>query len=94
LTDEPVVDYVLTAHARQQMARRGLSRDLVHLVLIAPEQRLETRPGRVVLQSRVHTGTPERTYLVRVFVDTTTSPSVVVTLYRTSRVTKYWRDQS
>ena len=84
MTDEPVVDYVLTSQ----------SQDLVQMVLIAPEQRLETRPGRMVLQSRVRTGTPERTYLVRVFVDTTTSPPEVVTLYRTSRVTKYWRDQS
>lgn len=76
------------------MARRGLSQDMVHLILIAPEQRLELRPGRTVLQSRVRTGIPERTYLVRVFVDTTTSPPEVVTLYRTSRVTKYWRDPS
>jgi len=94
LTDEPVADYVVTSHARQQMARRGLSQETVHLVLIAPEQRLEMRPGRIALQSRVRTGTPERTYLVRVFVDTTTSPPEVVTLYRTSRVTKYWRNQS
>jgi hypothetical protein len=94
LTDEPVADYVLTSHARQQMARRGLSQETVHLVLIAPEQRLEIRPGRIVLQSRVRTGTPERTYLVRVFDDTTTSPPEVVTLYRTSRVSKYWRNQS
>jgi hypothetical protein len=93
LTDEPVADYVLTSHARQQMARRGLSEETVHLVLTAPEQRLEIRPGRVVMQSRVRTGTPERTYLVRVFVDTT-SPPEVVTLYRTSRVAKDWRNQS
>jgi len=93
LTDEPVAEYVLTSHARQQMARRGLTQETVHLVLIAPEQRQEIRPGRVVLQSRVRTGTPERTYLVRVFVDTTTSPPEVVTLYRTSRITKYWRNR-
>jgi len=67
---------------------------MVHLVLIEPEQRLDIRPGRVVLQSRVRVGTPERSYLVRVFVDMTTSPPEVVTLYRTSRVTKYWRSQS
>jgi hypothetical protein len=76
------------------MARRGLSQETVHLVLIEPEQRLEIRPGRVVLQSRVHAGTLGRIYLVRVFVDMTTSPPEVVTLYRTSRVTKYWRTHS
>ena len=94
MTDGPLTEYVLTAHARQQMARRGLSEEAVHLVLTAPEERQEIRPGRVVLQSRVHTGTPERTYLVRVFVDTTTRPPEVVTVYRTSRVLKYWRNQS
>jgi hypothetical protein len=76
------------------MARRRLSQQTVDLVLIAPEQRLEVRPGRVVLQSRVRAGTLGRIYLVRVFVDMNTSPPEVVTLYRTSRVTKYWRTHS
>jgi hypothetical protein len=93
LADKPVAEYVLTSHARRQMARRGLSEESVRFVLTAPEQRMELRPGRVVLQSRIRAGTPERVYLVRVIVDTTIRPPEVITLYRTSRVSKYWRAQ-
>lgn len=60
-------------------------------VLKSPGQRLDVRPGRVVLQSKTQEGGTE--YLLRVFVDIDRSPAEVVTGYRTSKVAKYWRDQ-
>lgn len=74
------------------MERRGLSVEVVGSVLNAPEQRLDVRPGRVVLQSRRLVGEPAKTYLVRVFVDIDRRPPEVVTAYRTSKVAKYWRE--
>jgi len=62
-------------------------------VLAKPEQRLEVRTGRVVLQSRIAMGLPERTYLVRVFVDVDRTPAEIVTVYRTRRVSKYWSEE-
>jgi hypothetical protein len=90
----PLTDYVITPHAISEIRRRGLSDETVRVVLAAPEQRLEVRPGRVVLQSRVSIGTAKRTYLVRVFVDVDRRPAEVVTAYRTSRIAKYWREES
>jgi len=57
---------------------------------VAPEQREAVRPGRDVLQSRLEL--EGGTYLVRVFVDVDREPAEVVTVYRTSRITKYWSD--
>lgn len=54
----------------------------------SPEQVLEVRPNRLVLQSRVQLGSAAR--LIRVFVDVDRMPAEVVTVYRTSRVAKYW----
>jgi len=71
------------------MARRQIPLALLNQVLAAPEQRLAARQGRQVLQSRIMTG--GRTYLVRVFIDVDRNPATVVTVYRTSNVTKYWR---
>jgi hypothetical protein len=76
------------------MERRGLNEETVRAVLAGPEQRLEVRPGRVVLQSRVSMGMPRRTYLVRVVVDVDRHPAEVVTVYRTSKIAKYWREES
>jgi len=73
------------------MARRGLSRQSVARVLAAPEQTWEVRPGRRLFPSREVVGDPRRAYLVRVFVDLDRDPPEVVTVYRTSRVAKYWR---
>jgi hypothetical protein len=35
-------------------------------------------------------GAPEKAYLVRVFVDVDRQPAEVVTVYRTSKIYKYW----
>ena len=91
MTPDPVTDYVITPHAAFEMERRGLSEQIVRSVLSAPEQRLEVRRGRVVLQSRVSLGEPARIYLIRVIVDIDRQPAEVVTAYRTSRISKYWR---
>ena len=47
-------DAVITVHADAQMRRRGIDIDVVRSILRDPEQVLEVRPGRIVLQSRVN----------------------------------------
>jgi len=79
-------------HARLEMQRRDVTDDLVQHVVAAPEQRFPVRDGRVVLQSRVTMGRPPKMYLVRVVIDIDRRPAEVVTVYRTTRVNKYWRD--
>jgi len=64
----------------------------IHEILSAPEQRMEVRPGRVVLQSKIASSSPEKAVLIRVFVDIDRKPAEVVTAYRTSKIAKYWRE--
>jgi hypothetical protein len=54
-----------------------------------PRPSYAVRHGRDVLQSR--TWVAGNAYLVRVFVDIDRDPAEVVTVYRTSRIAKYWR---
>ena len=89
---EPVRQYVITPHAAFEMARRRVVESIVRGVLAAPEQRHPVRAGRDVLQSRIVVD--GKTYLVRVFVDVDRSPAEVVTVYRTSRIARYWRAAS
>ena len=93
---EPITEFVITPHAQLEMGRRGLNEETVRWILwilSAPEQRLEVRPGRILLQSRVSMGEPPRMYLIRVIVDIDRQPAEVVTVYRTGKVSKYWRGQ-
>jgi hypothetical protein len=89
-----IAEYRVTDHAKVEMRRRQIDERDVAGVLAEPEQREVVRTGREVFQSRKETGDPPRTYLLRVFVDTDRRPPVVVTIYRTSNIAKYWRAES
>jgi hypothetical protein len=76
------------------MVRRQISDADVARVLSSPEQVLIVRPGRVVYQSQVEMGNPPVIFLLRVFVDVDHEIPDVVTVYRTSKISKYWRSES
>jgi len=88
---KPIVRYRFTTHMRNEMVRRRIGEEDVAKVLAAPEQTEVVREGREVYQSRFEAGEPSQTYLLRVFVDVDREPPEVVTVYRTSKVAKYWR---
>lgn len=75
------------------MERRGILDGVVRQVLESPEQLFQTRKGRVVLHSRVHLEAPATMSLVRVVVDADRRPAEVVTVYRTTKLSKYWREE-
>jgi len=89
-----VTTYRLTDHAKLEMNRRQVSEADVATVLAAAEQIETVRAGRSVYQSKIKMGDPPQMYLLRVFVDVDRLPPEVVTVYRTSKVAKYWRDDS
>ncbi len=88
-----VKTYRLTEHAKLEMARRQISEAEVGQVLTAPEQSEAVNPERVVYQSRVIWGRIPGPYLLRVVVDIEREPPEVVTVYRTSKISKYWRGE-
>lgn len=94
MADEfPQVSYRLTDNARLEMERRQISEQEIARILATPEQILNVRLGRVVYQARTESGEPPKTYLIRVFLDVDRDPPEVVTVYRTSKLEKYWSDE-
>jgi hypothetical protein len=86
-----MAEIVLSEHARIEAARRGIDEDTVREVASRPEQRVTVRPGREVRQSRIVDPASGKLRLLRVFMDTGHDVDTVVTVYRTSKVRKYWR---
>ncbi len=82
--------FVYSQHALQEMVRRGIPREMADKVLRTPEQVIDEHSFRKCYQSRVcfESGS---VFLLRVIVDAATEPGVVITLYRTSKISKYWR---
>ena len=85
-------DYFITEHAYFEMRRRDISEQIVRKVLEEPDQVDEVRPDRRVYQSKIKLKDSNRTYLIRVFIDIDREPIEVVTVYRTSKIEKYWRN--
>jgi hypothetical protein len=88
---EPIFDFVFTDHALTEMVRRGISQGDVRTVLANPKQMEMVREGRAVYQAKLDTSEPPKTYILRVFVDIDRKPPYIVTVYRTSKIEKYWR---
>ncbi len=88
---KPIYDFVFTAHALTEMARRDISQEDVRNILANPEQMEMVREGRAVYQAKLEMGEPTKAYVLRVFVDVDRKPPYVVTVYRTSKIEKYWR---
>jgi len=64
--------------------------NLLKSVLESPQQVISERGGKKAYQSQLDFG-GGKIFLVRVIVDETADPPIVVTVYRTSKITKYWR---
>jgi hypothetical protein len=78
-------------HARLEIVRRDIPHEVVEQVLSNPEQVVPEHGGLVARQSRVEL--EGKQYLVRVVVAERPDVAVVVTVYRTSRIGKYWRSE-
>ncbi len=83
-------NFILTIHAIAEAGRRGIPLEVVRAVASAPEQIVDGYGGLRVHQSRVEFD-GGRKYLVRVVVNDSVEPGRVVTVYRTTKIQKYWR---
>jgi len=82
---------ILSAHAWKQMSRRGIPDQVVARIVSHPGQVLSLRRGREVRQDLVMLPPTRKRYLIRVIVDIAGHDIEIVTVYRTSKVAKYWR---
>lgn len=76
-------------HVLEEMGKRTIPRQLVEQILHAPEQKVPEVDDITCYQSQVEMG--GKTYLLRIMVNEVIQPAVVVTMYRTSKISKYWR---
>lgn len=83
------MNFVLTEHAEAEARRRQIPREWIEATMANPEQVTPGTNRRKVFQSRIVAD--GKTYLVRLVVEDWHQPPVVVTVYRTSKIEKYWR---
>lgn len=82
------MDISISDHAAVEINRRNIQIEDIEQVLRAPQQILSVRSNRRIYQSIIEiNGKP---YLLRLIVDEG-KPAKLVTVYRTSKIKKYWR---
>ncbi len=84
------MNFVLSKHAEEEIKRRDIPLEFLEQVLENPEQIILEKNGAKAYQSKV-TFEGGKIYLIRAIVSDETQPSVVITVYRTSNISKYWR---
>lgn len=81
------MEFVFSNHALEQMIRRNISKDQVLLTVkqydFIMNQDLTTNIYSKLLEEN------SKSYLFRVFVNVQKKPSVIITVYKTSKTDKY-----
>ncbi len=83
------MSFQFSKHVEEEAARRGIPWTAVEAVLATPEQMVSELGTVLCYQSRMTINA--KPYLVRVMVEEGKQPPVVVTVYRTSKIGKYWK---
>lgn len=81
--------YKLSKRAQSEAGVRNISIEILESVLQNPQQIIPARDHLKAFQSIVDFS-GGILYLVRASVDDTVEPAVVITVYRTSKIEKYW----
>jgi len=85
------MSFVLSKHAEEEIKRRGIPLEFLKQVLENPEQIILEKNGAKAYQSKITFEEGGKIYLIRAIVSDETQPSVVITVYRTSNISKYRR---
>ena len=81
----------LSEHAKSELLRRQISMELAMQVAQEPDQIIPARNGLECRQSKFYEESSNKEYLLRVIVSPKITPNVIVTLYKTSKLDKYWK---
>ncbi len=83
--------FYFSDHVKEQIEDRNIPTEKVLEVAENPSQRYNHDVDETVCQSKVVFD--EKAYLLRVFVNFTKKPPVIISVYRTSKIQKYWRKE-
>ncbi|PIP49278.1 MAG: hypothetical protein COX14_00100 [Chloroflexi bacterium CG23_combo_of_CG06-09_8_20_14_all_45_10] len=84
---------IITEHARFEAQRRGIDLELVLSTIEHPQQKVPSKKNRLVFQGKYRDKIAEKEMLLRVIVESAGSTLKVVSVYRTSKIDKYWIEE-
>ena len=87
------VKVVFSEHALFEMKRRGIEKGSVKEVAERPQQQIPSRNNKIILQSKYLDSLQNKEMLLRVIGRRTRGEFFIITVYKTSRIEKYWQKE-
>ena len=84
------MEIIFKGHAIFEAERRSISEELIKSVVRSPQQKLPSKKGRVILQSKYFDKEEAKEMLLRVIGVESSGTFRVITAYKTSKISKYW----
>ena len=84
------MEVVIAGHASFEAERRNIQEEFIRDVVKNPQQKLPSKKGRVIVQNRYYDKLENKEMLIRVIGIETSEKFEVITVYKTSRINKYW----
>jgi hypothetical protein len=81
---------IIAEHALFEAKRRKVTAELIKSVISNPQQKLPSKKGRVIVQNRYYDDIENKEMLLRIIGVESTEEFKVITVYKTSRIEKYW----
>lgn len=85
------MNVLLLKHLKSQAKEREINADLIKETLVNPEQIVPDKKGLKVAQKK-YADKNGKEFLIRIIFREEKDLRVGVTVYRTSKIKKYWRD--
>jgi hypothetical protein len=87
------MDFIFSKHAQEQMRRRNINREHVLSTVLQPEQVIVDDENTEIIICQSLIKEDGQMFLLRVFINKDKSPNVIVTLYKTTKILKYYESK-
>ena len=86
------MNIIITEHAKFEASRRNIPEELIRSVIENPQQKLPSQKGRVIVQSKYNDEKEDKEMILRVIGIASVEDFKVITVYKTSKINKYWKE--
>ncbi len=81
----------ITEHAMFEANRRNIAEGVIRSIIESPQQKILSKKRRVILQKKYYDKVEAKEMLLRVIGIESIDQFKVITVYKTSKIDKYWK---
>ncbi len=84
--------FVFSEHALFEMEFRKINKEEIERLIEHPMQKLPAKKNRIIMQKRYNDDIENKEMLLRVIGEELENSFHVITVYKTSKIEKYWKE--